>query len=470
MQFIIMATFSKTISHTAPPDSRFLRSLSCVESDAFSIAKFDDWFDDRMRHHHFEIDQIAFSDLQKWGFESSTGNLRHESGKFFQIQGISVETNFGGIKQWQQPIINQPEIGFLGFIAKEFDGVLHFLMQAKMEPGNIRCIQLAPTLQATKSNYTRVHQGKSPPFLQYFRDNPDRRVLVDVLQSEQGGRFLRKRNRNIIIEVPSGESLPENPDYVWLTLGQIQQLLRRDNVINMDARTVLSCISYHRDTSSTTEHPCIHSMDQILTWFTELKCCYDLDVQSIPLRDARPWLVDSQRIFHPEGKYFEVIAVRVAADSREVSSWTQPLVKPCQEGLIAFVTKDFQGEPHFLIQGKVEAGNFDIVEMAPTVQCINGDYRQASLDSRPPFIDYVLNASSTQILFDTMQSEEGGRFFREENRNLILRASPDFPAELPSNYIWISHTQLKDFIRINNIVNIQARCLLSAFGAEIVKA
>lgn len=462
-----MANSSKPISRTAPPDSRFLRSLSCVESDAFSIAKFNDWFDDRMRHHHFEIDQIAFSDLQKWGFESSTGNLRHESGKFFQIQGISVETNFGGIKQWQQPIINQSEIGFLGFIAKEFDGVLHFLMQAKMEPGNIRCIQLAPTLQATKSNYTRVHQGKSPPFLQYFRDNPDRRVLVDVLQSEQGGRFLRKRNRNIIIEVPSGESLPENPDYIWLTLGQIQKLLRRDNVINMDARTVLSCISYHRVTSSTTENPSIHSMDEILTWFTELKCCYDLDVQSIPLRDARPWLMDSQRIFHPEGKYFEVIAVRVAADNREVSSWTQPLVKPCQEGLIAFVTKDFQGEPHFLIQGKVEAGNFDIVEMAPTVQCINGDYRQAPLDSRPPFIDYVLNASSAQILFDTMQSEEGGRFFREENRNLILRASPDFPAELPANYIWISHTQLKDFIRFNNIVNIQARCLLSAFGAEI---
>jgi oxidase EvaA len=82
----------------------------------------------------------------------------------------------------------------------------------------------------------------------------------------------------------------------------------------------------------------------------------------------------------------------------------------------------------------------------------------------------VLNASSNQILFDTMQSEEGGRFFREENRNLILHAGPDFPAELPDNYIWISHTQLKDFIRFNNIVNIQARCLLSAFGAEMVKA
>jgi oxidase EvaA len=451
------------------PDSRFLSSAQAEQSPAFDLANFDQWFEDRMRHHHFEIEQIPFAELQKWGFDPQTGNLRHESGKFFQIQGISVETNFGGIKEWRQPIINQPEIGFLGFITKEIDGVLHFLMQAKMEPGNIRCIQLAPTLQATKSNYTRVHQGKSPPFLEYFRENPNRRVLVDVLQSEQGGRFLRKRNRNIIIEIPPSEALPENPDYIWLTLGQIQQLLRRNNVINMDARTVLSCISFHRDTTPQSGSPSIHSMDEILTWFTELKCRYDLETHSIPLREAYPWQVDTHRVFHPEGKFFEVIAVRVAADNREVSSWTQPLVKPCRDGLIAFVTKDFEGETHFLIQGKVEAGNFDIVEMAPTVQCLTGDYKQAPLESRPPFVDYVLSASPEQILFDTMQSEEGGRFFREENRNLILRAASDFPTNLPPNYIWISHTQLKDLIRFSNIVNIQARCLLSACGAEMAK-
>ena len=33
--------------------------------------------------------------------------------------------------RWKQPIINQPEIG-LGFITKEFNGILHFLVQAKV--------------------------------------------------------------------------------------------------------------------------------------------------------------------------------------------------------------------------------------------------------------------------------------------------------------------------------------------------
>ena len=67
-------------------------------------------------------------------------------------------------------------------------------------------------------------------------------VLVDALQSEQGARFLRKRNRNIIIE--TDEEIELLDDYCWLTLGQIGKLIQQDNIVNMDARTVLSCISF----------------------------------------------------------------------------------------------------------------------------------------------------------------------------------------------------------------------------------
>ena len=70
-----------------------------------------------------------------------------------------------------------------------------------MEPGNVNIIQLSPTVQATKSNYTRVHKGKLPAYLNYFLDRKKSKFLVDLLQTEQGGRFLRKRNRNMLVEV-----------------------------------------------------------------------------------------------------------------------------------------------------------------------------------------------------------------------------------------------------------------------------
>ena len=35
---------------------------------------------------------------------------------------------------WDQPVINQKEIGYLGCITKEIKGVLYFPLQAKVEP------------------------------------------------------------------------------------------------------------------------------------------------------------------------------------------------------------------------------------------------------------------------------------------------------------------------------------------------
>jgi oxidase EvaA len=108
------------------------------------------------------VNRIPFAELQKWYFDKDKGALRHESGRFFSIEGIKVQTNWGKINEWEQPIINQPEVGYLGIITKEFDGVLYFLLQAKVEPGNVNNVQLSPTLQATRSNYSQVHSGRKP--------------------------------------------------------------------------------------------------------------------------------------------------------------------------------------------------------------------------------------------------------------------------------------------------------------------
>ena len=80
----------------------------------------------RNRNVDVEIKKIKFKDLDKWSFTRKYYSLVHESGKFFSIEGIKVETNYGFLSSWKQPIINQPEIGFLGFITKEFNGILHF--------------------------------------------------------------------------------------------------------------------------------------------------------------------------------------------------------------------------------------------------------------------------------------------------------------------------------------------------------
>ena len=91
--------------------------------------------------------------------------------------------------------------------------------------------------------------------------------------------------------------------------------------------------------------------------------------------------------------------------NREVATWTQPMVQPSQEGLCAMIGKVIDGVLHFAIQAKLECGNFDVVEVAPTVQCLTGNYR--GVEQAPPFLDYVLSVGKEQIWIDSMQSEEG---------------------------------------------------------------
>jgi oxidase EvaA len=76
----------------------------------------------------------------------------------------------------------------------------------------------------------------------------------------------------------------------------------------------------------------------------------------------------------------------------------------------------------------------------------------------------VLNAKPEQIVFDTLQSEEGGRFFREQNRNMIIVANEEIPEQLPDKYIWMTLNQLYTFLKFNNYLNIQARSLIAAIS------
>jgi oxidase EvaA len=467
----------------------FLKSALTVNGSHMSTEEFLEWLQKRKASIGVKITKIPFSEMSHWYFEDETQNLRHSSGKFFSIEGIEVETNLGVKPRWTQPIINQNEIGYLGILAKKFDGVLHFLMQCKVEPGNINFVQLSPTLQATKSNYSQVHKGNPPLYLEYFLKNnrSKYKVLLDQLQSEQGARFLKKRNRNIILEV--FEDIPLEDDFCWLTLGQIHTLLALDNVINMDTRTVISGIpfgSYGDEViqfynvisalfSDDTEYQAgmlysavendnhLHSSAEIISWFTELKAQYELTVKRIPLADLDEWTITETEIAHNEGKYFKVIGVESEISNREVSSWTQPIVESVQHGLIAFVVKRINGVYHFLVQAKLEAGNLDVLEMAPTVQCLTGNYRNAGAEFVPPFLDFVLDSikDSDGILYRSFQSEEGGRFYKEQNENVIIEAPEDFPEDVPENYTWMTLNQLKMFIRFNNYLNIQARSLIS---------
>lgn len=455
---------------------RLARSVLTEESRIDQPGTFASWFAGARERSGLRVERVALDRLRDWDRDPRSGALRHRSGGFFAVDGLDVRSASGPVPHWQQPIIHQPEIGVLGLLAKEFDGVLHFLMQAKVEPGNRNHLQLSPSVQATRSNFLRLHRGRAVPYLAYFRERTRHHVIADVLQSEQGSWFFRKRNRNIVVEV--SEDVTVGEDFRWMTLGEIHRLLASEDIVNMDARTALSCLPLAGDgvdgvlgtgggfrealvRSCAGGAGAAHPLEEILSWITEHRAQGDLTTRPAPLGELRGWRGSADRISHESGRFFSVIGVTVSAGTREVGGWSQPMVEPHGTGVIAVLVKEIGGVLHALMRAGTQPGYVDGVELSPTVQCVPGNYEVLPGAARPRFLDDVLSAPPERIRFSCLLSEEGGRFHHALNRYLVVEA--DGPAEAleDAEHRWLTLHQLGALLRHSHYLNVQARSLVA---------
>jgi dTDP-4-dehydro-6-deoxy-alpha-D-glucopyranose 2,3-dehydratase len=214
--------------------------------DDNQINKLDyviEWFNKKRDESDMTVEEIDIKDLEKWNIEKDSGNISHDSKGFFEVIGVKVTNTFDrevGKKGWTQPMIAKNPGGILGILMKKINGVPHYLLQAKAEPGNIGKLQLSPTLQATTSNLLKAHGGKRPLFAEYFDESNNPKIIYAKWQSEDGGRFHLKSNYNMIIEIDENKEL-EIPDYfIWITLYQIKQLLKIENFVGPHVRGIIS--------------------------------------------------------------------------------------------------------------------------------------------------------------------------------------------------------------------------------------
>ena len=202
-----------------------------------------DWFNKKREESDMTVQEIGINDLDKWNVSSTTGNISHESQGFFEIIGVKVSNTFDrevGKKGWTQPMIANNPGGILGLLMKKFNGIPHYLVQAKAEPGNIGKLQLSPTLQATTSNLLKAHGGTKPLFAEYFDEDENPNIVYVKWQSEDGGRFHLKSNYNMIVEVNEDEELTIPDYFIWVTLFQIKQLLKIENFVGPHIRGIIS--------------------------------------------------------------------------------------------------------------------------------------------------------------------------------------------------------------------------------------
>lgn len=107
------------------------------------------------------------------------------------------------------------------------------------------------------------------------------------------------------------------------------------------------------------------------------------------------------------------------------------------------------------MKARQEIGCLDKIELGPTLQL------EPTAEPEDPVERLFLARLGARrgVRHDVVLSEEGGRFYHEQNRNAIVEIEGGELPELPLGYFWLTYYTLNQFIQINNICNIQLRNL-----------
>ena len=365
-------------------------------------------------------------------------------------------------------------------------------MQKKFEPGNINSYQLSPTVQATKSNYTAVHKGKPVPYLNYFFDDKYYTIIKGLL-SEQTKRFFQKKNWNIIINLPPEEEIEILHNFKWITIKELLHLIKIDNYVNMNTRSIISGIQFNMTEEQINISQAAkfynqlnnnyfqskkgedlflsaqnlietkHSLIDLEFWINDKRKNMDNPAEIIDLIEIDDLVKTNHRIGMNKNNEFDIIALEIKS-IREVTHWTQPIARETCTRITGFLVKRINGILHFLLKSSYEIGSQDGPEFGPTVCGIplNPKKDNKRSDNYNKFAKYFIQPDKENCYLSVIQSDEGGRFYRVQNKHLIVITNDEI--DEGDDFIFASLFQIKSLIDKGNYLAIEARSIISCIN------
>lgn len=434
------------------------------------------WLDERRAHSELTVRQIPIGECHHWSFVN--GALRHATGKFFSVVGIHCHGGPAHLQGLALPMIDQPEVGILGFVVRRSDVGWEWLLQAKTEPGNVLGTQIGPSVQATRSNYLQVHGGQPTQMIELFTAGTGtRRQVTDVEQSEQGDRFLGKYNRNAVVEVGHNFQAPAHRTWRWFDAKAVRQALIEDFTFNTDARSVLCCTDWsllcapgesvpfgrwlsrggfgEQLLASSQVEGSASGHGRALALLDSARTTSTLRIERVPLQALEGWRCSDWTIECERPEIDPVIwTFQVHSADREVQDWCQPLLTNRTEGRAVLACSQRGGNLQFFIPPRQEPGFVERVQFGPSLLTGLGHANAEPLLDAVDHPDAILHLS-------VRQSDEGGRFKDSVARYQIIEIPPQAAQNLDTAGAWVSLSALRSMAAARGLLSNELRSCIS---------
>ncbi|QWG17071.1 NDP-hexose 2,3-dehydratase family protein [Bradyrhizobium sediminis] len=195
----------------------------------------------------------------------------------------------------------------------------------------------------------------------------------------------------------------------------------------------------------------------ILAWCEERRRSIEFRADLIGLDQVRDWSRDAQgNVRHKSGQFFGVEGVRIeSGDLREVKSWDQPIYTQPDGGILGLIARETaENGVEFFLHAKAEPGNIGILQLGPSIQSTWSNIRRAHAGKRPPMVEVLTAEAGVRIVYRAEHNEEGGRFWRKSNDNVVAFLDDERVIETDTTmFCWASLSQIRELALMDNVLS-----------------
>lgn len=179
--------------------------------------------------------------------------------------------------------------------------------------------------------------------------------------------------------------------------------------------------------------------------------------------DIEQWSINQRKSIKSKD-FYSIIAIDTKNTfSREVKTgWSQPMIKEKYNpaGLIVLFRKEINSIPYYLVNCKFEPGNINLVHVSPTIQKTFSNIK-FNKNLKDYYYKTYNKYKSERSIVNTLVSEDGGRFYKKQSRNVILDTTNKKIVTIDNTFKWVSFYLLKEINSKSKIINPHIRSLLS---------
>jgi oxidase EvaA len=212
----------------------------------------------------------------------------------------------------------------------------------------------------------------------------------------------------------------------------------------------------------------LYTSKEIKTWYKNIIKRSRVKIKVIPLDQCKNWKLNNRgKLSHASGSFYKVEGVRILKSfNREVKGgWDQPMfTEPgFNGGILGLLKKKINDIPHYLVNAKFEPGNYNFIQISPTIQATFSNIKKAHGGRNVKFLNFFKSPQKNKckIIFKQWVSEEGGRLRNKRNLGIVLEHTAKNNVSIGSDYIWLTLKQIKELILENSMINPHLRTLVS---------